>query len=65
MDHPLLLLKFYTPQLNLVLWPRLYNLLNEGLEKKLTILMILKSAKPQLDGGGMIKHEKTGEVLFL
>ena len=40
MDHPLLLLKFYTPQLksNLVLRPRLYNLLNEGLEKKLIIL---------------------------
>ncbi len=40
MDHPLLLLKFNTPQLkpNLVQRPRLYNLLNEGLEKKLTIL---------------------------
>jgi LuxR family maltose regulon positive regulatory protein len=40
MEHPILLVKFYVPQLkaNLVTRPRLLTLLNEGLEKKLTIL---------------------------
>jgi LuxR family maltose regulon positive regulatory protein len=40
MDHPLLMLKFHVPPLksNLIKRPRLYKLLNETFEKKLTIV---------------------------